>query len=77
MWAASVGPQGGGDVATVTAAEQSDGEIAAGGKDLGSGAGSDLAAVFVEGDVPDVVGFVLDAPMGLPLVFRRNATLGQ
>ena len=54
--AAGVGAQGGSDIATVTAAEQSDGEIAAGGEDLGSGAGADLAAVFIEGDVPDVVG---------------------
>ena len=58
--AAGVGAQGGSDIATVTAAEQSDGEIAAGGEGPrgrpGRGAGADLAAVFIEGDVPDVVG---------------------
>jgi hypothetical protein len=61
--AAGVGAQGGGDVGTVTAAEQSDGEVPTDGEGLWRRAGADLAAVFVEGDVPDVVGLVLDAPM--------------
>ncbi|MCL4509027.1 MAG: hypothetical protein M1296_05835 [Chloroflexi bacterium] len=63
MGAADVRAQGGGDIATVTAAEQGDSEIAAGGEDLGRGAGADVAAILVKGDVADVMDLLLDAPM--------------
>lgn len=57
------GAQPGGDIRDVAAAEEGDGEIAAGGKGLGGGAGADLGAIFIERDIPNVVDLVFDAPM--------------
>jgi len=63
MGAAGVGTEGGGDVGALAVTRQSDGEIAAGGEDLGGGAGADWGAVLVEGDVSNIVDLVFDAPM--------------
>src|SRR4051812_23886434 len=54
---------GGGDVGDTGGAECADGGVAQGGHDLGSGAGADLGAVLVVGDVPHVVDLVLDVPV--------------
>ena len=51
------------DVRPAAEAEQADRDVAHGGHDLGGRAGPDLGAVFVEGDVADVVGAVLDPPV--------------
>lgn len=50
------GAESGGDIGAVAAAQQGDGEVAAGGKGLGGGAGADLGAIVIEGDIADVVG---------------------
>jgi hypothetical protein len=51
---------GGGDVGDAGEAERADGGVAEGGHDLRSGAGADLGAVLVVGDVPYPVNLVLD-----------------
>ena len=61
--AASVGAEGGGDVEDMAASEQRDGEVPTDGEGFRCGAGADLAAVFVERDIANVVELVLDAPM--------------
>src|SRR5829696_2889805 len=57
--------QAGGDVGGAVEAEQADRGVAQGGHHVWAGAGADLGAVLVEGDVPDPVGSVLDAPVAL------------
>src|SRR3954447_2702821 len=54
---------GGGDVGGAGEAERADGGVAQGGHDLWSGAGADLGAVFVVGDVANPVDLVLDVPV--------------
>ena len=54
----------------VAAADERDGEVAAGGERLRGGARPHLAAVLVEGDVAHPVDAVLDAPM--PAVRRSR-----
>ena len=61
--APGIGAQGGGDVVAAAAPEERDGEIAAGGEGLWRRAGADLAAIFIKGDIPDVVEFVFDPPV--------------
>ena len=61
--AAGVGAQGGRDVGGMAAPEQGDGEVTTDGEGLWRGAAADLAAVFVEGDVANVMELVLDTPM--------------
>jgi len=58
-----VGAQRGGDVADTAEAKQSDHQVAQSGHYLGGSAGSDLAAVLVEGNIPHPVQAVLDAPV--------------
>lgn len=55
--------EGSGDVGFSGEAECADGEVAAGGEGAGAVAGPGLGAVFVVGDVADVVDAVLDAPV--------------
>lgn len=43
--------------------EESEDEVAASGHDLRSGTGADGRTILVEGDIPDIVQAVLDAPM--------------
>ena len=61
-----VAAQGGGDVGFASQTDHADGQIAQGCHDLGRGAGADLGPVFIEGNVPDPVDSVLDAPMSPP-----------
>jgi hypothetical protein len=56
---------GGGDVGRAGQAEQADRGVGEGGHDLWGVAGADLRTVFVEDDVADPVGAVLDAPVAL------------
>lgn len=58
-----MGAQGLGDIGDAHAAEQSDGEIAAGGHGLRGGAGADLAAILIERDIADMVEAIFDAPV--------------
>jgi len=52
---AGEGAECGGDVVVSLTPEEREDEIAAGGHDLGRGAGADGRPVLVEGDVADVV----------------------
>jgi len=52
-----------GDVGVAGEAEDADSEVAAGREGAGAVAGERLGAVFVVGDVADVVDAVLDAPV--------------
>jgi hypothetical protein len=52
-----------GDGARLGLVERADDEVAQAGHDVGAVAGADLAGVFAEGDVADVVQAVLDAPV--------------
>ena len=64
-----------GDVAVAGDPEQPDSRIPHGGKNLGSGSEAHLASVFVEGDVPDPVQSVLNAPM-FSRQFQQSASGG-
>src|SRR5438445_3546138 len=57
------GAEAGGDGGEAGAAEQGDGEVAAGREGLGSRPRADGGAILVEGDVADVVEAVLDLPV--------------
>ena len=58
-----VGPKRLSDVRMLPKAQNADGEIAERRHDPGAGLRSDAAAIFVEGDVPDVMRFVFNAPV--------------
>jgi hypothetical protein len=60
---AHVVTQRGGDGARSAVVERADDEVAQAGHDVGAVASADLAGVFAEGDVTDVVQAVLDAPV--------------
>ena len=59
----SVGAESGGDVEGTGVSEQGDDEVAASGEGVGDSATAHLGAVFVDGDIADVVETVLDAPV--------------
>jgi hypothetical protein len=54
-WTAGVGAECGSDVSVVLATEEGQDEGAAGSHELRSATGADGGAVFIEGDIPDIV----------------------
>lgn len=62
-WAAGIGTQGGGDVGAALATQEGDGEVTADGERLWRSARADLAAIFIERDVTNMMEFVLNAPV--------------
>lgn len=56
-------PEGFGHVCPPGPAQEADGEIPEGGHDAGSISGSNLGAIFIKGDIPDIIQAILDRPV--------------
>ncbi len=52
-----------GNIGIICQPKEADGEVSEGSHHSGAGLGSYLRAILIEGDVPDIVAFVFDAPM--------------
>lgn len=55
--------ESGGDVGPARVTEDGEDRIAQSGHELRCGAAADMAGIFAEGDIANIVGSVLDAPM--------------
>ena len=56
-------PDRSGDIGISCQPQEADGEVAEYGHHSGAGFGSYLRAIFIKGDIPDIMAFVFDAPM--------------
>lgn len=56
-------PEGFGHVCPPGPAQEADGKIPKGGHDAGSVSGSNLRAIFIKGDIPDIIQAILDRPV--------------
>lgn len=56
-------PEGFGNVCPSGVTQEADGEISEGSHDAGSISGSNLGAIFIKGDIPDIIQAILDRPV--------------